>query len=103
LLRTANGILTTFDVPGAGTGPGQGTYPFMIGATGEITGFYTDTNNKNHGFTLTAAGTFISFDAPGASTSDFTGTIAVGNTPAGQVVGYYIDDNFTFHGFVLSK
>ena len=75
----------------------------MIGATGEITGFYTDATNKNHGFTLTARGAFISFDAPGASNNDFTGTIAVGNTPAGQVVGYYIDDNFAFHGFVLSK
>jgi len=27
-VRAANGIITTFDAPGAGTGPGQGTATF---------------------------------------------------------------------------
>src|SRR5215831_10969880 len=49
-LRDRNGGFTTFDAPGAGTGAGQGTFPFAISFSGEITGFYIDATNANHGF-----------------------------------------------------
>ena len=49
-LRAAGGTFTTFDVPGAGTGPGQGTSPYCNNARDAITGFYVDTNNTWHGF-----------------------------------------------------
>ena len=54
-VRAANGAITTFDAPGAGTGPGQGTAAFS-GATnpgGATTGAYLDSNNVFHGFLRT--------------------------------------------------
>src|SRR5262245_32696997 len=42
--------ITTFDAPGASTGPGQGTLPFAINPAGLITGYYLDTGNVFHGF-----------------------------------------------------
>ena len=39
-------MITVFDAPGAGTGPGQGTFPFnspnLINPNGAITGYYID-------------------------------------------------------------
>ncbi len=49
-VRNVDGTVTTFDVPGAGTGPIQGTVPLGITPSDVIMGFYTDTNNVNHGF-----------------------------------------------------
>ena len=49
-VRVVDGTVTTFDVPGAGTGVLQGTVPIGIAALDVIMGFYTDTNNVNHGF-----------------------------------------------------
>jgi hypothetical protein len=34
--------ITTFDAPGAGTGPGQGTLPFAINPAGMVLGYYID-------------------------------------------------------------
>ena len=33
-VRDANGAITTFDAPGAGTGPFQGTFPLTINPQG---------------------------------------------------------------------
>src|SRR5262245_14178444 len=41
--------ITTFDAPGAGIGPGQGTQPFAINPAGLITGFYFDAGDAIHG------------------------------------------------------
>ena len=49
-VRTREGNFTVFDVPGAGSGPWQGTQPAAINPAGQITGYYTDTNNVVHGF-----------------------------------------------------
>jgi hypothetical protein len=45
--------ITTFDVPGAGTGPGQGTVPIANNPANLITGYFIDTNGVNHGFLRT--------------------------------------------------
>ena len=45
--------ITTFDVPGAGTGPGQGTVPACNNPVGAITGYYIDGNDVTHGFLQT--------------------------------------------------
>ena len=40
-VRSNQGVITVFDAPGAGTGPGQGTFPFsplIINPNGAITG-----------------------------------------------------------------
>jgi hypothetical protein len=49
-LRVSDGTLTTFDVPGAGTGPLQATAPLGITPAGEIMGLYVDANRLVHGF-----------------------------------------------------
>jgi hypothetical protein len=38
----AEPTITTFDAPGAGTGPGQGTIPFAINPAGTVIGYYID-------------------------------------------------------------
>ncbi len=48
--RTADGTLTTIDVPGAGTGFLEGTYANSINAAGVIAGSYFDANGFQHGF-----------------------------------------------------
>jgi hypothetical protein len=40
----------TFNAPGAGTGPFQGTLAYSINPGGAITGLYVDASNVDHGF-----------------------------------------------------
>ena len=65
--------ITTFDAPGAGTGPFQGTYALNIDPSGTIIGFSRDANNVRHGFIRSKNGSFTIFDAPGAGTAAWPG------------------------------
>ena len=49
-LRAKHGTITGFDVPGAGTGAGQGTFAVSINPEGAITGYYADSSDVFHGF-----------------------------------------------------
>ena len=49
-MRDRNGVLTEFDVPGAGTGLFQGTTAYNIAPNGAVAGYYVDSNNVFHGF-----------------------------------------------------
>ena len=49
-MRTKQGDITTFDVPGAGAGAGQGTVALFNNPADAITGYYIDANNVFHGF-----------------------------------------------------
>jgi hypothetical protein len=49
-LRDRQGAITTFDAPDAGTGAGQGTFPLLNNASGQITGYSIDMNGVYHGF-----------------------------------------------------
>jgi hypothetical protein len=49
-VRDRHGAIVEFDVPGAGTGPGQGPQVFGINPSGAVTGGYLDSNNVFHGF-----------------------------------------------------
>jgi hypothetical protein len=51
--RFADGTISTFDAPGTGTGPFQGTYPSAINNAGAIAGTVVDSSNVSHGFLLT--------------------------------------------------
>jgi hypothetical protein len=51
-LRAKDGTVTTFDVPGAGSGFNQGTAPLGINAAGVIMGLYIDAKDGYHGFLL---------------------------------------------------
>ena len=46
---TPDGAIRTFDVPGAGTGAGQGTVPYDNNPAGAIAGYYVDASNAYHG------------------------------------------------------
>jgi hypothetical protein len=49
-----DGRVKTFDVRGAGTGPGQGTFPICNNPAEAITGNYIDGSGVQHGFLRTA-------------------------------------------------
>jgi hypothetical protein len=109
-VRTANGTITTFDAPGADTGPCAtsgmgvlicGTGGFAMDDAMNIVGVYVDANNVSHGFLRSgASGAFTSFDAPGAGTGSYEGTGAFAINAAGAIAGTYIDANSVLHGFV---
>jgi hypothetical protein len=103
--------LITFDVPGAGTASGQGTYPSSISGASLITGKYVDSSNVSHGFIGTATGTITTFDSPGAGTGAYEGTTPTAINKSGEVAGYYTttknhgfvrDSDGTFHFFDIS-
>ena len=104
-LRFANGTFTTYDPPGAGTGPGQGDYGESINAAGEIAGEYSDASGVFHGFLRAPSGAFTTIDAPGAGTGPGQGTFVAtvsGITAAGAITGYYFDGSGVAHGYVRS-
>ena len=94
-LRAANGTLTTFDAPSAGTGVYQGTGGLAINASGVIAGGYADSNGTVHGFVYNSAAlssTTTSLQS-GASTSIYGGPITLTATvspapPNGEVVWF---------------
>jgi len=104
LLRTRDGKLIPYDVPGAqSTGcPGCDS---GLNQLGWIAGNYSDTNTVNHGFVRSPDGKFVTFDAPGAGTDSYEGTgcpsdCATSINDSGAVMGTYIDSNFVYHGYL---
>lgn len=101
----------TFDAPGAGTGPYQGTGCFfydcygLINNLGEITGYYLDANNVYHGFVRSPEGKFTTFEAPGADTTpqSYNGTVPNSINDAGAITGYYADASGNNHGFLRTR
>src|SRR6516165_8006688 len=90
----------TFDVPGAGTGPFQGTAGYAINPAGEIAGQYLDASNVYHGFVRTPNGAISTFDAPGAGTGLFQGTAVRSINPEGAIEGFSVDASNVLHGFL---
>ena len=96
--------IITFDVPGAGAGAGQGTFPYVIVHGEWIAGNYIDASNVYHGFLRAPDGTITKFDVPGAGTGAGQGTIEVkGMTPTLEIVGTNMDANNVFHGFLRTR
>ena len=103
-VRAADGTITRFDVPGEGTGNGQGVNSaYSINPKGEITGYYTDHAYVYHGYLRARDGSFTTFDAPGAGTREGQGTLALDINPAGEIAGQYSDSNSVYHGFVRAR
>src|SRR6478752_9973157 len=80
--------ITTFDAPGAGTDPGEGTLAFAINPAGTIAGQYFDSSPVTHSFLRARDGTFTEFDAPGGGTGPFQGTFCSSINPKGAVTGF---------------
>jgi hypothetical protein len=100
-VRSNQGIFSTFDAPGAGTGAGQGTLPESNNTPGAIAGNYIDGSNVNHGFLFNSQGNFSVFDVPNAGTGAGQGTIPLGNNDPGAITGEYIDAGNVIHGFLV--
>jgi hypothetical protein len=103
MVRANDGTITTFDVPGAGTGAGQGTHTAGINPAGEIEGHYVDARGVSHGFLRTSDGAITTFDASGAGTASGQGTTPSNINPDGATPGSYIDANNVLHGFVRDQ
>jgi hypothetical protein len=103
-VRSPDGRITTFDVPGAGTDGSQyqGTVPEAINDTGIITGEYIDSNDVQHGFVRASDGRITKFDAPGAGneTGSYEGTVPLAINTGGEITGAYFDSNYVLHAFV---
>jgi hypothetical protein len=99
-VRAADGTVTVFDAPGAGTSKNQGTFPSSINTGGVITGMFSDTNSVYHGFVRAAGGSISTFDAPGANLSLDAGTVPMSINTAGTITGMYRDPSLVYHGFV---
>jgi hypothetical protein len=109
LIRSPEGRFTTFDAPGAGTGPFQGTgcpgCNFGVNYSGAIAGTYTDANNVFHGFLHSPEGKFTTFEATGAGTGSYQGTGCLSDCPVGLndwgvITGSYWDSNDVQHGYL---
>src|SRR5436309_7993775 len=92
--------ITTFDAPGAGTGPGQGTIAFAINPAGTSAGYFNDATGVFHGFLRTPDGAITTFDIPGAGTGPGQGTFAGNINPPEAIAGRYIDASGVAHGFL---
>jgi hypothetical protein len=77
-------VTTSFDAPGAGTSPGQGTNPQAINESGQITGIVTDSNWLSSGFVRNPDSTVVTFDPSGDGT-----TQPIGINASGQVTGTF--------------
>lgn len=95
--------ITTFDAPGAGTGPGQGTSALNINPSGTIVGFSRDSNRARHAFIRSTDGSFTVFDAPGAGSGPGQGTRAYAINPDGTITGFFFDSLTVGHGYVRSN
>ncbi len=103
IVRAANGKITKFNVPGAGTGFEQGTGPDGdINQGGVITGDYTDSGSVYHGAIRAKNGTITEFNVPGAGTGVGQGTLPNGINLSGVITGHYADSGTVFHGFLLT-
>jgi|CZKL01.1.fsa_nt_gi hypothetical protein len=102
-LRRPDGKITTFEVPGAGTGPGQGTVFGDINPSGTVAGYYMDAASVSHGFLRSPDGRFTKFDVPDAGKAGGQGTFPQFFScldPDGTVTGFYVDRNNAYHSFV---
>src|SRR5213080_4942718 len=95
--------ITTFDAPGAGTGPGQGTTAFSINPAGAAAGRYIDASDAFHGFLRTPDGAITTFDVSSAGTGPGQGTRANNINPSDAVAGRYIDPSDVSHGFLRAS
>ena len=99
--RSPQGKYTTYNVPAAGTGPGQGTLPESNDDFGDIAGNYFDANGVSHGFFRNLRRSITTFDVPGGGTSAGQGTVPSDNNDTGMITGQVIDSNNVDHGFLV--
>jgi hypothetical protein len=107
LIRSPQGVITTIDFQGAGTGNEQGTFLADINNSGTILGGYIDSFGERHFVLLSKKGEVTRFEVPG---SGGEGAYYVINTigadrlnNAGETTGTFRDSDGVRHGWVRSK
>jgi hypothetical protein len=95
-LRDEHGFVTSFDVPEAGTAPGQGTWPIRINERGSIAGTYKDPSGTAHAFFRDREGVFAPIDILGARE-----TRVIGLSEDDTVMGSFTDADRLIHAFVF--
>ena len=107
LIRSPQGVITTIDLPGAGTGDQQGTFLEDINNSGTILGGYIDSLGERHFALLSQKGEVTNFEVPGSSgTSAYYVINSIGAdklNSAGVATGTYRDSDDVRHGWVRSK
>ncbi len=111
LLRSGEGRLMSFDVPGAGAVPGsyQGTNCLDCSAPvnqwGAIAGYYVDAANVVHGYLRSPRGEITTFEAPPDAGGQGFGCAvdcSLALNDEGMVTGIYLDANNVYRGFIRS-
>ena len=103
LAQNVHSYIMSFEAPGSGTQPGQGTgcfgCTFSINQSGAVVGTYLDANNVYHGFLRSSVGQFTSLEVPGADTTPnhFNGTFAQSINNSGAITGFYADAKGSTH------
>jgi hypothetical protein len=106
LVRSPEGKLTTFEAPGSGTGPYEGTgspgSSVPLNQFGAIAGYYIDASDLVHGYLRSPRGEITTFDVPGTESLGIGcyNDCSVGLNDSGAITGYYLDANNVYHGFV---
>ena len=100
-IRTPDGKITTFDVPGAA---GYGTTPIAINLEGAVVGYYTESDYSFRAFLRRPDGSFRTWIGPDACTTNGSqgcyGTGASNVNAFGIVAGGFNDNNFVHHALV---
>jgi hypothetical protein len=104
-VRSANGRITSFDVPTTCTQTSSppadcaynGTFPGGVNVLGRVTGTYYGEDGNPHGFWRDADGSVKKFDVPGAGY--FTQPTAINDF--GQITGLVYDPNLVVHGLLV--
>jgi hypothetical protein len=89
-------VITAYDVPGAGTGPGQGTLGGGFAANGAVMGNYYDADSLSHGFLLDKNGVFTTVDTPSAGTGPGQGPFPLESVRMERSQGWYLDEADVF-------
>jgi hypothetical protein len=103
LLRSPQGVVTTFDGPDASTN-GYGTFGNAINDEGVLVGDYTNSVFNYGGLIRTPDGNRVTYRAPKACTGgdpdgcEGTGFAAI--NALGVIAGGYVDSNFVQHSFL---
>ena len=92
----ASAQLASFDAPGAGTKPGQGTYANGVSEQGVVIGNVIDASSHYAGFTKSGGQDAVVFHA----SQDFE-THAISIDQGGFTTGYFFDAKGNSHGFIF--
>ena len=105
-VRSPQGKLATFDIPGAGNDNGQGTgcpgCSVGLNIFGASAGYYADSNSLQHIYLRSFAGQATTFNTPGDASlgANCFSDCPLGLNDWGAITGVYFDANGVGHGFL---